>query len=130
MTGDRRLPHAFPGSDHGERGLRVAHERDRIEPEVGSDVGHPRRERPRGEPEAAARADDRLVGEIDDDVGARLRESVVQHVPDRHSVVGLPTELLAPAEHDRPDELVGKLGEGGDDDLRVVLAVDEGKRSH
>ena len=85
----------------------------------------------RREPEAPARADDGLVGEVDDDVHLDLGQRLGERVPQRDAVVGrAAAELLGPAEHDRAHDLVAERAERLDDDVRVVLAVDQRQGSH
>ncbi len=73
-----------------------------------------------------AGAQDRLVREVDDRLGASLLERVEQRQP----VLLAPAELLRAADEDRADEVERQLGESVAHDVRVMLAVDEGDRLH
>ena len=120
------FPTRLPVPITASAGLRVGREAHGVEPEVGADVREALRERVRREPEAPARADDGLVGEIDDHVHLDLGERLGERAPQRDAVVGRAVaELLGPAEHDRAHDLVAERGERLDDDVRVVLAVDQ-----
>ena len=69
MRGDRRLADALAGADDPDRGQRERLELRRVEAEVGADVRQPRGEHAAREPEALARAEHGLVGEVDDELG-------------------------------------------------------------
>ena len=69
MPGEGRLPHALPRADDRDR-----RERERIEPrwveaEVGARIRHAATEHAADEGQALDRAEDGLVGEVDDDLG-------------------------------------------------------------
>ncbi len=125
-----RLADALPAPDHGQRGKRKRRERHGLEAEVGADVRQARREHLARERHAVARAEDGLVGEVDHRLGAGALESLGERCEHRHAVVLPAPKLLRAAQHDRADDLVGQLGERGRDDVRVVLAVDQGQRLH
>ena len=128
---DGRLAHPLPRADHRESRDVERGEGDRVEPEVGADVREACGERPGGEPEATARADDRLVREIDDRVDLHLLERIGERVPKRDAVVRLAVaQLLRAAQHDGADDLVRERRERVAHDVRVVLAVDQRERSH
>ena len=124
VAGHGRLAGALAGGDHGE--LRPV-ELDRLvarrlEPRAGRLVGEPEAQRERGQPQLARRGHDRLVGEVDDRVGARREPpQPLLHVGlDRHAVVLLeragPELLLAAAEHDPGQVEPGqRVADGGRD---------------
>ena len=70
VPGDRRLADALAGADHGDRRQLERLEQRRVEAEVGADVRQARRERARDPAEPLGRPEHRLVGEVDDDLGA------------------------------------------------------------
>ena len=77
------------------------------------------------EREPAAWVEDRLVGEVDGDLGAARplldeRQPVVRHA----------AQLLAPAHESHGDELVRQLVEGVANHVGIVLAVDDRQGSH
>ena len=95
-----------------------------VEAKVGADVREPGRQRARGPGKPRVRAEDRLVRQVDDHLGvAEVREQ-------RHAVALALAQLLAAADEDGADPLVGERVEGAPDDVRGVLAVDQGHRSH
>ncbi len=128
VTGDRRLADPLAGSDHRERRPLEGLEGHRLEAEVRTDVRCSSREGPARKPEALRSVEHRLVGQVDHDLRSRCLEPGVEVVVERHSVVLAALDLLGAAEHDGGDDLVGKLGERGADDVRIVLAVDERER--
>ena len=75
-----------------------------------------------------ARAEHRLVGQVDDDVRPVLGDRLLEAGDQRHAVVLAAAELLGAAGEHGGDELVGQLGERVADDRRVVLPVDHGDR--
>ena len=81
MDGDRSLPDALAGADHGDRRQLERLQLRRVEAEVGADVRETRRERARRPLEPLDRAEHGLVGEVDDDL--RRPEAV----DERHAVV-------------------------------------------
>ena len=92
----------------------------------GPTYTQPERERAARPQHPLARAEHRLVREVDDD-SARASSSESEH---RQAVL-LPTaELLRAADEDRADEVERQLGERVPHDVRVVLAVDQGDRLH
>ena len=82
------------------------------------------------EREALDRAEDRLVGEVDHDVGSVPRDRVLDARGERHAVVLAAAQLLRAADEDGGDHVVRELGERVADDGRVVLAVDDGEGPH
>src|SRR3954451_2398965 len=100
-----------------------------VEPEVGADVGQSRREDAAREQHAGGRAEDRLVGEVDDDLRRAHLERPGEVVVERDAVVLPAPELLRAADHQRAGEGVRELGERVADDRRVVLAVDHRERA-
>ena len=127
VAGDRGLPHPLAAADHGERGKLERREGHGLEAEVGADVRRARRERAAREAHPVAGGDDRLVGEVEDDLGVRGLEPLLERLVQRHAVVLIASQLLSPPERDGADDLVRKLRERGDHDLGVVLAVDQGE---
>ena len=81
------------------------------------------------EPKALARAEHRLVGEIDDRLGLELDDRRLQIVHERDAVLLASAELLRAADEERPDEVVRQLAERVAHDRGVVLAVDQGDRA-
>ena len=72
---DGGLADALAGSDHGDRRQLERLELRRVEAEVGADVRQACRERPRDPAEPLGRSEHRLVGEVDDDLGAPKPET-------------------------------------------------------
>jgi hypothetical protein len=124
VPGDCRLADALAGADHRHRRQLERVERRRVEAEVGADVRQAEREEARREREPQLRRQDRLVGEVDDDL------RVARMLDDRHAVGRLAAQLLGAADEDHADELVRELVERLAHDIRVVLAVDDGDRPH
>ncbi len=124
MGGDSRLPDPLAGADDRDRRHVDLGEAGRLEAEVGTDVGEPGGEGPRGPVEALRRAEHGLVGEVDDDLG------VAEVLAERHAVAGVRAQLLAATDEDRPGPLVGQLGERPRDDVGGVVAVDQSDRPH
>ena len=125
MRGDRGLPDALAGADDGDGRNVDRMERRRVETKVGADVRDARGEHLRREREPAAWVEDRLVGEVDGDLGAARplldeRQPVVRHA----------AQLLAPAHEAHGDELVRQLVEGVANHVGIVLAVDDRQGSH
>ena len=71
VRGHSRLADALACADDGDRRQLERLERRRLEAKVGTDVRQPGRERPRRPAEPLGRTEHRLVGEVDDDLGAR-----------------------------------------------------------
>ena len=71
MPGDGGLADALAGADDGDRRQLERLELRRIEAEVGADVREPGRERARGPAKPLGRPEHGLVGEVDDELGAR-----------------------------------------------------------
>ena len=127
MPGDGRLPDPLAGSDDRERRHGWSGQvGGRPKAEVGADVLEPMRECPARPEHPLARAEHRLVREIDDD----LRPRLVQRLHERDAVILAAAQLLRAADEDRADELVRELGERVAHDVSVVLAVDERDRVH
>jgi hypothetical protein len=124
VSGHRGLADPLAEADHRERRRIDGMERRRVEAEVRADVRQPEDERPRRPQQPFPRAEHRLVGQVDDDV--RLHR--VQRLDERDAVVLSPTQLLRPADEQRPDDLVRQRGERVAHDRRVVLTVDENDR--
>ena len=82
------------------------------------------------EPKALHGPEDRLVGEIDDELRTESFDRLSDARVERHAVLRVPAELLGAADEHRADDLVRKLCDRVTDDRRVVLAVDECERSH
>jgi hypothetical protein len=143
-SGDRGLARPFPGSDHRER--RHAERRALlgwIEPEVGTDVRNALGEGHGHEFHPLAIAEDRLVGEIQDDVRRELGDRGPQGThpflgddENGNAEVGrivARAKLLGPAHEQRGHDLVAAHSrrlERGAGHGRVVLPVHEGERSH
>ena len=130
MTGDRRLADTLAGADHGDGRRPDRLEARRLEPEVGSLVGHAERERARRQPEAGRRPEHRLVGKVEDDVGRVLGDRLFERACERHAVVLAAAQLLGPADEDARNDLVGQLDESIPDHGGVVLPVDHGDGPH
>ena len=130
VTRDRRLADALAGPDHGHGRRPDRLEPRRLEPEVGSLVGHAERERARGEPEAGGRPEHRLVGEVEDDVGRVVGDRLLERHRERDAVLLAAAQLLRPADEHARDDLVGQLDESVPDHGGVVLPVDHGDRPH
>ena len=128
MPGNRCLADPLPGPEYRERrNLAERQIRGRLELEVRPDVRLSESQCAARPEHPLARAEDRLVREVDDRLGG-LR--VLERVEQRHAVL-LPTaELLRAAEEDRSHEVERQLGERVAHDVRVVLAVDERDRLH
>ena len=124
MSGDRGLPDALAGADHGDRGQLERLEDRRVEAEVGTDVRQAGRERARGPAKALDRPEHRLVRQVDDQLGG------TEVVDERHAVVGTAAKLLGPADEDRAHPLVRQLGQRIAHDRRVVLPVDQRDGPH
>ena len=123
---DGRLADPLAGADHGERRDVDDGRRRRVEAEVGALVGDAEREDAAREREPLRRAEHRLVGEVEDDVGLMALDRDLDGGLERHAVaVDVAAELLGAAdEHGRDDEIVDLL-ERRADDGRIVLAVDD-----
>ena len=130
MGRDRRLAHPLPGAHDPERGERERLEGGRVEAEVRPDVREPAREHAAGDGEALARAEHRLVGEVDHDLGPVRLERGLERRGQRHPVLVAAAQLLRPAEQVRADEVVGQLGERRAHHGRVVLPVDQRDGPH
>jgi hypothetical protein len=130
VGGDRRLADPLAGADDPDRGERERLQRGRVEAEVGADVRQPGGEDAAREPEALARPEHRLVGEVDDELGPVLGERRIEVGRDADAVVGVLAQLLGAADDVGGDELVRQLLERSLDHRRVVLAVDEGEGAH
>ena len=125
VAGDGGLADPLPRPDDGERGKFERLEGDRIEAEVGSQVRKPRCERAARELEARSRVEHRLVGEIDDRLGARRLDPFFERLEEGDAVILAAAELLRPAHKDGPEDLVRHGHEGHADDVRIVLSVNE-----
>ena len=130
MARDGRLSHSLPGADHRDRRQLEGLEGGRLEPEIRALVRDALREDPAREREPLDRAEDGLVGEVDDDVRSELADPGVEVVDERDAVVLSASELLGTPDQQRRDEIVREVGQRVADDGRVVLAVDDRERSH
>ena len=113
-----------------ERRERKRRQLGRVEAKVGADVRQPERENPARDGEALARAEHRLVREVDHDLRLELRDRRLEVVHDRHAVVVPAAQLLGPAREPDAEELVGQGGERVAHHGRVVLPVCDRQRSH
>ena len=129
MTRDGRLPDPLARPDDPDRRQLERLEHGNVEAEVGPDVRHPVGQGKAREPEALARAEHRLVGEVDDRLRLELADRGFQVVHERNAVVLAAAQLLRPADEERADEVVRQLGQGVAHDVGVVLAVDQGDRA-
>ena len=68
MSGDRGLPDPFPRPDHRDGRQRKRRVARRLEAEVSALVAQARGQHTAREQETLARPQDRLVGEVDDDL--------------------------------------------------------------
>ena len=92
----------------------------------GPSYGHAERQGAAREREALARPEHRLVGEVEHDVGRVPLDGDLERRHERDAVVDLAApQLLGAADEHRGDDVVVELVEGGADDGRVVLAVDD-----
>ncbi len=130
VPGDRRLADALPGADDGERGNGHGLEPGRVEAEVGALVGHAERQRAGDQAEALGRAQHRLVGEVEHELGRMRGDCSLEAGGERDAVVLTAAELLGASHEHGSDDLVRQLGERVAHDVGVVLAVDQGHRSH
>ena len=80
VTGDRRLADALPGAEDCERPTRERLERRRFEPEVRAHVRDAGREHSARDPESLHRPEHRFVGEVDDEVRAKLLDRLLDAV--------------------------------------------------
>ena len=138
MAADRGLADPLAGADDGDGGHAGGGLRRRPELEVGPAIGEPGRERAADQPEAAALAQHRLVGQVDHPLGRVLgrrrdhgRGGIRARVLERHAVVRLPAQLLGAAQEQGGDDVVVPVRR--DDrrahDRRIVLAVDQHDRA-
>ena len=98
----------------------------RIEAEVRALVRDPERQGAAREREALPRPQHRLVGEVEHHVGRVPLDGDLERRHERDAVVDLAApQLLGAADEHRGDDVVVELVEGGADDGRVVLAVDD-----
>ena len=121
-----RLPVPTIDSDGRENGASGGG----LEAEVGAGVRQPEREHAAGDPEALARPEHRLVGEVDHELRLELGDRALQRVHHRHAVVLAAAQLLRPARQPEPDHLVRQRGERVAHHGRVVLAVADGESAH
>ncbi len=96
MSGHRSLADALPGADDGDRGQVERRQLGRIEAEVRADVRDAEGEHAACERKSCDRIEDRLVGEVDDDVGSVQRDRRLDVCVERHTVVVAATQLLLP----------------------------------
>jgi hypothetical protein len=120
-----RLADPLAEPDHGERGRRHRMQRRGLEAEVRADVRQPERERPRRPQHPLARAEHRLVGEVDHEI----RLDGVERVDERHPVVVVPSQLLRSADEQRADDVVLEGLERVPHHRCVMLAVDQHDRA-
>ena len=130
MPRDGRLPHALAGPGHGDRRLRDRRAHRRLEAEVGTDIRNPEREDAARERETLRRPEDRLVGEVDDDIGRVACDRGLDIGREGDAVILSASELLLAADQHRCRELVRQLRERVANDRDVVLAVDDRDRPH
>ena len=129
MPRHRRLPDALARADHRERRRRKRLVARRLEAEVGAFIAKTGREHAAREEQALSRAEHRLVGEIDDDLG--VGEPVVELGEQRHPVLRVATQLLRATGEPRADDVVGQACDCVPDNGRIVLSVDHHEgRSH
>ncbi len=126
MSGDGRLPDPLAQPDHGERRRSDRMQGGRVEAEVGADIRKPESQGTRSPEEPLARAEHRLVREVDD----RVCLHGVERVDERHAVVLSAGDLLRAADEQRAGDLVRQGGERVPHDRRMVLAVDQHERPH
>ena len=122
---DGGLAYALARPDHGQRREVERREPRWIETEVRAHVRQPERERAAHEPQALARREHRLVGEVDDDVCRNGGE----RVDERHPVILAAAQLFRTPHEQRADELVRQGGKCVAHHGRVVLPVDHGQRT-
>ncbi len=128
MAGHGGLPDALAGTEHRDRRKPELGEGRRLEPEVRPYVGNAGREHSARESEALDRSEDRLVREVDHEIGPVALDRRFDVAGEGHAVVALArlaAELLRPADEHGRHELVLELVERGAHDLRVVLTVDD-----
>ena len=103
--------------------------RRRVEAEVRARVREPRGEHAARDEEALARAEHRLVGEVEDELRLAGGERLAEVVEERHAVLVPVPQLLLAAREPGADDLVRQPRERVADDGRVVLAVDHHERT-
>ena len=130
VAGDGGLADALAGADDRQRRPRKRRERRRVEAKVGTDVRQPEREHAAGDPEALARAEHRLVGQVDHDLRLELGDRALERVHHRDAVVLAAAQLLAAAGQPERDHLVRQRRQRVAHHGRVVLAVADGQRAH
>ena len=120
------LPDALPGADHRERrDVDGLHRRGR-EAEVRPLVGDAEREHATREREPLGGAENRLVGEVEDDVRPVVRDGLLERRHERDPVpVDVGAELLGASDQHGGDDEVVDLLQGRAHDGRIVLAVDD-----
>jgi hypothetical protein len=130
VAGNGGLADALARSDHRQGRQLERLEAHGIEAEVGAEVGKTRRQRAARELETAPRIDDRLVGEIDHGLGACRLDAFFQGVVQGNAVVLVAAQLLGAADENGAQDLVRQRDERHANDVRVVLAVNQGQTLH
>ena len=130
MARDGRLADPLPRSHDGDRRELERRTLRRIEAEVRAHVGQAGREHAAREGEPLDGPENRLVREVDDDLGRVRLDRGLDVQRQRHSVLLAAAQLLLSAHEHGGDELVGELLERVAHDGGVVLAVDYGERLH
>ena len=124
MRRHRRLPHALPRADDGDRREVERLEGRRFETKVCSDIREPLGESSRCPAQPLGRSEDRLVGEIDHD----LRSGEI--VDEWDAVIQIAAQLLGAAHEDGADPFVREGAQRIAHHRRIVLPVDERDRFH
>jgi hypothetical protein len=88
------------------------------------------REHPAREAQPLARAEDGLVGEVDDDLRLQPGDCALERGHDRHAVVVAAAQLLAPAGEPQPCDLVRQRRQRVAHHGRIVLAIADGQSAH
>ena len=130
VAGDGGLADALAGPYDRQRRQRKRRERRRLEAEVRAGVRQPEREHAAREPHSLARAEHRLVGEVDHELRLELGDRALERVHHRDAIVLAAAQLLRSARQPERDHLVRQGSQRVPHDGRVVLAVADRQRSH
>ena len=130
VAGDGGLADALAGADDRQRRPRERRERRRVEAKVRADVWQPEREHTAGDPEALARPEHRLVGEVDHNLRLEVGDRALQRVHHRDAVVLAAAQLLAAAGQPERHHLVRQRRQRVAHHGRVVLAVADRESTH
>jgi hypothetical protein len=106
MSRDSRLPHSLARTDDRDRRELERHPFRWVETEVCAEVRHALSKHSTCERESLERAEHRLVGEIDDDVGAMARNGCLDIALDGNAVVRPFSKLLRTADENRRGKLL------------------------